>query len=286
MLTKKPEHIVGFVRATPRHSMQEQQRLMVLHAVFRVYDDIDLCIRQRRKNHGDVVAVTRLLVLADPRRRTTKGGIRQSLIDTVNAIEAAGATIMELETERRRDNPEHREPMLIDAINELSRTRKGTNKIGRPRRVWTDEQLTAMKAIWFDHRILTNIIAAEKIREAGVKATVAQIQKLLGPSQRVAGNPKVRHHKDGFKRRSGVVYFIQSGGERGPVKIGTAVNLGSRLSSLQTSHHKKLVVLGTIPGDARTEAEQHERFRKYHLTGEWFRCAGSLADFVKTLKKT
>lgn len=285
MLSKKPEHIVGFIRGTPRHGAQEQQRQMILHAITRIYEDIDLCIRQRRKDHGDVVAVTRLTVLADPRCRTMKGGRRQSLIDTVNAIEKAGATIMELETERRRDNPEHREPMLIDAINQLSRTRKGVNKIGRPRRVWTEEQMTTMKTIWFDHRIVTNLAAAERIREAGIKATAAQIQKLLGPSQRVAGNPKVRRHPDGFKRRKAIVYFIQSGGERGPIKIGTATNLGSRLSQLQVSTHRRLVVLGTIDGDERVEAQQHERFAKYHLKGEWFRCAGTLAEFVKTLKK-
>lgn len=287
MLTKKPKNIVGFVRATPRHAVQEQQRLMVLHGVFKVYDDIDLCIRQRRKNNGDVVAVTRLVVLADPRRRTTKGGMRQSLLDTVAAIEAAGATLVELTTERRRDDPVVREAMLLDAINELSRTRRGANKIGRPPRVWTDEQLTIMRMHWFDHaNHATNDSAVRAINADGVTATASQIVKKLGPSKRAAGNPKTRGLRKAERAAADrVVYFIQSDAPGFPIKIGVASDARRRLSTLQVSSHAKLNLLGTIPGDEGVEWKLHRRFARHHLSGEWFAPNGNLAEYIKRFTK-
>lgn len=281
------QNIVGFVRTDVRHSLQEQERLMAVHGITKIYDDLDLCIRQRRKGHGDVVAVKRLALFADPRHLRHKGGMRHSMRSAVEALERAGATILELDTGRRRDDPAVREAMMLDAIDQLSRSRYKSNKIGRPRKEWTPEQLTIMRLHWFDHlRHYSNEAAAAAIRADGVMASMHQVHKALGPSRRLAGNPKVRKiAKANRLSAPRFVYFVQSGGKGGPIKIGVATNVQARLSGLQTSSHAKLTLIGTIPGGEDVERKMHARFRPHHLNGEWFACEGALATFIERLRQ-
>jgi hypothetical protein len=279
--------IVGFVRTDVRHSLQEQQRLMAVHGITKIYEDLDLCIRQRRKGYGDVVAVKRLALFADPKHLRHKGGMRHSMRAAVEALERAGATILELDTGRRRDDLSVREAMMLDAIDQLSRSRYKSQNIGRPRKEWTPEQQTIMRLHWFDHvRHYSNEAAAAAIRADGVQASASQVHKLLGPSRRLAGNPKVRKIAKGNRiaaPRS--VYFVQSGSKGGPIKIGVATNVQARLSGLQTSSHAKLTLIGIIPGGEDVERKMHARFRKYHINGEWFAFEGKLALFVERLRQ-
>lgn len=67
------------------------------------------------------------------------------------------------------------------------------------------------------------------------------------------------------------VYFI--GASKGPVKIGTTVNLPARLKKLQTGSAVRLKVLVCIPGDAELEAEYHTMFANLRINGEWFQGA-------------
>jgi hypothetical protein len=278
--------IVGFVRTDVRHSLQEQQRLMAVHGITKIYEDLDLCIRQRRKGYGDVVAVKRLALFADPKHLRHKVGMRHSMRAAIEALERAGATILELDTGRRRDDPAVREAMMLDAIDQLSRSRYKSQNIGRPRKEWTPEQKTIMRLHWFDHvRHHSNEAAAAAIRSDGVQASMSQVHKVLGPSRRAAGNPKVRKIAMAVRKDAPrVIYFIQNGEPDGPVKIGIAGDARARLRGLQTSHHKSLTLLGTIPGNDETERKMHARFDKYRLSGEWFACEGSLATFVNRLR--
>lgn len=191
MINKQDILVVGFERAHSRHPLAEQRRLFALHGVTRVYRDLALCVRQRRKRAGDVVAVKRLMLLADPKHPRQWGGVRQSMREAVQAIERAGATILELDTGRRRDDPAVREDMMLDAINDLSRTRRQHEVPGRPRRTWSAEQVRIMKGHWESNKHLTNEDAAAAVRADGVKATASIIGKLLGKSGRPSG-PKPR----------------------------------------------------------------------------------------------
>lgn len=256
---------------------------MSARGITKVYDDLELLIRQRRAGAGDVVAVKRLMLLADPSRLRTKGGMRHALRETVEALEAVGAVVIELDTGRRRDDPKAAEQMMLDAIDELARTRRGSS-IGRPRRVWPEDKLTIMRLHWFDHRIQTNREAADQIRAAGVDATISQIMKALGPSKRMAGNPGMRPIADGFSRRKGEVYFIQSGDEDGPIKIGYAANVRARFSAMQTGTPVKLTLLATMPGGQGREMSLHSRFDRYRMSGEWFKYEGELRQFVMDLR--
>lgn len=66
------------------------------------------------------------------------------------------------------------------------------------------------------------------------------------------------------------IYFIQSV-DGGPVKIGRAVNVGSRLRELQSVCPTQLRAVRVIRDAPQyIEAELHRRFRDYRLHGEWF----------------
>lgn len=180
-------HIVGYVRKHAKHSVASQQALMAERGITKVYEDFELLLRQRRKGHRDVVAVKRLMLLADPAARRKAGGLRQSLYKAIDALEAAGATILELESNRSTANARERDLAMRDAVDELARTRKGTRRPGRPLRTWTDEQRVIMQLHWRDLRHRTNGAAVAAMNAAGVACTISQVIKLLGASGRPLG---------------------------------------------------------------------------------------------------
>ena len=92
-------------------------------------------------------------------------------------------------------------------------------------------------------------------------------------------DPRDRH----IKRTSCVVYFVQAGGDGGPVKIGIARDLGSRLNSLRTGCPDPIVVLATAPGGKNEEAALHERFATHRRRGEWFAAAPELLAYVDSV---
>ena len=145
-----------------------------------------------------------------------------------------------------------------------------------------------MRKHWFSLLHPTNFAAIRAIKADGVNCSVMQVHKLLGKSGRVAGNPlhrKARAEAAPRTAASYVVYFVRRGA-RGPIKIGKAIDVENRMSQLQNGNAEHLVLLGMIPGGDEKEREMHKRFAAYRMKGEWFRCAGELAEFVKTLKQS
>jgi hypothetical protein len=65
------------------------------------------------------------------------------------------------------------------------------------------------------------------------------------------------------------VYFIRAG-EGGPVKIGVAGDVASRLAEFQTAHFQTLHIIREMDGDTLAEREMHRRFKHRHIRGEWF----------------
>lgn len=70
------------------------------------------------------------------------------------------------------------------------------------------------------------------------------------------------------------VYFIQCG-ENGPIKIGIAVNVWSRLAALQCGNPVELKVLyylrvASVTEAYRIEALLHKRYNHRRVSGEWF----------------
>lgn len=77
-----------------------------------------------------------------------------------------------------------------------------------------------------------------------------------------------------------MIYFVQpvSGG---PVKIGTTINLESRLKQLESHYGQPLAVLATQEGGRTEEAEIHARFSHLRFGHtEQFKPAPELMDFI------
>lgn len=89
--------------------------------------------------------------------------------------------------------------------------------------------------------------------------------------------------------KPGLVYFIQVGGETGPIKIGHTVDLSERLKTIQTASPAEAVVIGTMKFETPDEARGFEQrlhnevFWDLRMRGEWFRCDPRILRFVRTI---
>lgn len=203
----KAKQIVGFLRGHPRHSLSSQQVLMDVRGITKLYADFDLLVRQRRDGHRDVVAVKRLILLADPVNRRKPGGMRQALYKALDELAAVGVEVVELETNRSTANARERELAIRDAIEEMAQTRKSTRRPGRPEIEWSDEQKTIMRLHWFNHRdYATNPIALKAINaalnagrkkgEPKLKVSMRQVRRVCdGPSGRPSGGNRPKRAK-------------------------------------------------------------------------------------------
>jgi Meiotically up-regulated gene 113 len=77
----------------------------------------------------------------------------------------------------------------------------------------------------------------------------------------------------------GSVYFAQAG-KSGPIKIGTARDVWTRLASLQTGSAATLHLLGVVPGGLADEKVLHQRFARHRIRGEWFKPAAALRTYI------
>lgn len=68
------------------------------------------------------------------------------------------------------------------------------------------------------------------------------------------------------------VYFVQAGGDKGPVKIGISGNVASRLSGIQSGNAEPCRILASFEHSnaAAIERQLHVEFADLRLKGEWF----------------
>jgi len=80
------------------------------------------------------------------------------------------------------------------------------------------------------------------------------------------------------------VYFIADL-EKDVVKIGTSKNPKFRLKQLQTSNSNRLALLGYVEGNVSKERYLQTYFRKYWLSGEWFKLDkdNSIIDYINSV---
>jgi len=79
------------------------------------------------------------------------------------------------------------------------------------------------------------------------------------------------------------VYFVQCGDD-GPIKIGMASNIKSRINDIQSMCPYQLSVIGSIPNGGKvTERLLHEKFSSLRIHGEWFSPGSELISFVSEL---
>lgn len=75
------------------------------------------------------------------------------------------------------------------------------------------------------------------------------------------------------------IYFIEAG-KGGPVKIGRANYVATRLRDMQVGNHEQLTVLATFEGVPCNEKGLHELFRDNNIRGEWFERTEALEDAI------
>ena len=82
-----------------------------------------------------------------------------------------------------------------------------------------------------------------------------------------------------------MIYFIQSA-DGGPIKIGYARDIDSRVKALEGQSGKEMIVLASLPGGKKDETELHRRFAHLRLDArrEQFRPAKDLVDFIGNKK--
>jgi hypothetical protein len=86
------------------------------------------------------------------------------------------------------------------------------------------------------------------------------------------------------ERYPGFIYFIQ-GESGGPIKIGYATDVYSRLKTLQTGHPDNLKILCAMPGNYDDEKKYHQKFAEYRIRGEWFKpCEAMIEIAIKSNK--
>lgn len=188
------------MRGDPRRSERAQRSMMDAAGIAKVYDDWALLIRQRRRGAGDVVAVSDLWVIADPTKRTVKGGMRGSLIDRRAEARTAGASILELATGRSTLDAGEADAMLTDALDVLANSRSRSKRIGRPPKDYGEHERTIMRIHWTSTKHRTNRDALAAMAADGVKASVQMATRLLGPSGRKPGTRGPRKPERIIKR--------------------------------------------------------------------------------------
>lgn len=76
------------------------------------------------------------------------------------------------------------------------------------------------------------------------------------------------------------IYFIQCGGEGGPIKIGRSYRPLDRMRDLQVANPYPLALLADIWATARCERQLHLHLAEHRLLGEWFHSTDAVMEVV------
>jgi hypothetical protein len=178
----------GYVRPLPRLTEARQRaalsvcRIVYVESKTETLADLIATLRK-----GDVVAVVWLHVLAAP-RTTYKDKPRDALWTAIEQIEAKGASIFEVETQRHTATKVERDGMIREAIEHLTSAgraaagrRNGAKSKGRPAKVFAPEIVERARVVWKSLDYDTNDDAVK----AGPKGwAMSRYYKTFGPSGR------------------------------------------------------------------------------------------------------
>lgn len=193
-MVRKAHNIRGYVRPMARLTAKAQADALAPHClVDHVYTEgngpetLEGAIRSLRR--GDVLAVKLLHVLAPP-KLSTRDNPRRDLWAAIRAIEARGASILEVDTGRSSLKQRDRDDMIAQAIETITKAGRSLThrqakarglKGGRPAREFSAEDERQAREHWFSLKHATNADAA---KEAGGGWNVYQMRKRFGPSGR------------------------------------------------------------------------------------------------------
>jgi hypothetical protein len=78
-----------------------------------------------------------------------------------------------------------------------------------------------------------------------------------------------------------MIYFIQAGGPKGPIKVGVAVAPQRRLQSHQAPNPQELSLLKVVPGDYRREARIKKDLKPWCQKGEWYHPTPEVLAYIR-----
>jgi hypothetical protein len=186
---KSTARLRGYVRPLVRLTASGQKAGLLAHGVdeSKIYTEghdgetLDALVRSLRR--GESVCVMRLHLLAPPKLRTADRP-RRDLWAAIQAIEAKGAHVVEVDSGRSTANPAERDDMIADAIEALTHAGRAPRRrdgSGRPPKVFTTEQIEQARRAWFDLRHRAN---ADAIRAGPTGWSMTRSYKTFGPSGR------------------------------------------------------------------------------------------------------
>lgn len=103
-----------------------------------------------------VWAILHLHLLADPKNKRKRGGMRTDLWKAIDAIEKRGGVIWEIYSGLRTDTKQGRDQMTRAAVETLARGRHKTersDKRGRPPKNFTDVEWAQAKSAWDSRKL-------------------------------------------------------------------------------------------------------------------------------------
>ncbi len=248
---------------------------------------------------GRVFALAHAFLLADPKGRNRRGGVKADFDAVLKALTDKGAIVKDMETGLTTETAEHRRAVMAVSYSHIARSNQGlksalngTRSRGRPKE-WADPK--DRKIIWeewhsSEHKTNADAVKAaserlgREVSHAAMWRVVREMRREKGKpdaggaSGRLPGNPLLRSST--YRKRR--VYFALCGGR---LKIGVATTVSGRIGALQNGNPEEVKLLTCVPGDEELEARLHKRFAKLHVRGEWFRYEGALLEYVQSLPK-
>jgi hypothetical protein len=76
------------------------------------------------------------------------------------------------------------------------------------------------------------------------------------------------------------IYFVQSNGVAGPIKIGMARDVGKRMAQFRIANPFPLVCLAQHQAPFDAERRLHQAFSSHALGGEWFNPSAEILAFA------
>jgi len=165
--------LIGYIRPSNRWSESRQREAIDAAGVERVWiesRDETLADMIRQLRRGDVVAVWRLALLAEPTADRRDPQRRVVMVQRLQEIEARGASVRELHSGRSSAVAADRDAMILDGADDLSGRgprAKSNNPAGRPPVDW-EPWRPVLEREWYSLQHDTNAEALAAMQAEGV----------------------------------------------------------------------------------------------------------------------
>jgi hypothetical protein len=221
-MSEKPR-IRGYINPTVPGTTEAGQREGMTPDIDIYVEDrrgkmIDALVRSIRK--GTIVEVMETYCLAPAEGRADVR--RRALADRIEAIKARGGIIRETVTGHvSKGNLARMTLRAYEQIASSGRARS-RDKIGRPRKQWTPEQLQTMEAVWNSRRYHNDPERMDAIRERiGKSPSRSWLRLRFGSPHRMGNETEVDARPLRVRRKAkSRVYFLRDGKT---VKIGHGI---------------------------------------------------------------